>query len=201
MAFPSMTKLVNIKAPIAIRTITPPIYGTCNNVIMTTGDILKCICKRAIVEEILPDGSTIRLNTRNYYTDNGAGLDAKNRPRPAIEDKKPSIDETSLVKEPTLEVVDTVIDDKVPEAPYEEEAQVVETTKTEENVIKVEDDLLEEDNTSDSDDEVVIEDYSDTSSDDAEDIAEEAESSTDTAPKPVANNGGSKKNSSKKKKK
>lgn len=198
MAFPSMTKLVNIKAPIAIRTITPPIYGTCNNVIMTTGDILKCICKRAIVEEILPDGSTIRLNTRNYYTDNGAGLDAKNRP--AIEDKKPSIDETSLVKEPTLEVVDTAIDDMVPEAPLEK-AQVVETTKTEENVIEVKDDLLEEDNTSDSDDEVVIDDYSDTSSDDAEDIVEEAESSADTTPKPVANNGGSKKNSSKKKKK
>lgn len=72
----AMTKRVNINAPIAIRNITPPIYGVCKNVIMSTGDILKCLCKRAIVDEILPDGSTIRLNMRNYYTDNGAGLDA-----------------------------------------------------------------------------------------------------------------------------
>lgn len=71
---PAMTKRVNINTPVAIKTITPPIYGTCKNVIMTTGDILKCLCRRAIVEEILPDGSTIRLNMRNYYTDNGAGL-------------------------------------------------------------------------------------------------------------------------------
>lgn len=71
-----MTKRVNINAPIAIRSITPPIYGVCKNIIMSTGDILKCLCKRAIVDEILPDGSTIRLNMRNYYTDNGAGLDA-----------------------------------------------------------------------------------------------------------------------------
>lgn len=72
----AMTKRVNINAPVAIRNITPPIYGVCKNVIMSTGDILKCLCKRAIVDEILPDGSTVRLNMRNYYTDNGAGLDA-----------------------------------------------------------------------------------------------------------------------------
>ena len=74
---PSMTKKVNINAPVAIRNITPPIYGTCNNIIMSTGDILKCLCKRAVVDEILPDGSTIRLTMKNYYLDNGAGLDAK----------------------------------------------------------------------------------------------------------------------------
>lgn len=72
----AMTKRVNINASVAIRNITPPIYGVCKNVIMSTGDILKCLCKRAIVDEILPDGSTVRLNMRNYYTDNGAGLDA-----------------------------------------------------------------------------------------------------------------------------
>ena len=74
---PTMTKRVNINAPVAIRTITPPIYGRVSNIVMTTGDILKCICKRAVVDEILPDGSTVRLTMKNYYTDNGAGLDAK----------------------------------------------------------------------------------------------------------------------------
>ena len=74
---PTMTKRVNINAPVAIRTITPPIYGRVSNIVMTTGDILKCLCKRAVVDEILPDGSTVRLTMKNYYTDNGAGLDVK----------------------------------------------------------------------------------------------------------------------------
>ena len=44
------TKRVNIVAHVAIRNITPPIYGTLKDVVMTTGDILKCLCKRAKVE-------------------------------------------------------------------------------------------------------------------------------------------------------
>lgn len=81
-----ITKRVNIKAPIAIRNITPPIYGTCNNIIMTSGDILKCLCKRAQVEEILPDGSTVKITMKNYYTDNGAGLNAHTwRPKKIVE--------------------------------------------------------------------------------------------------------------------
>lgn len=73
----SMTKRVNIRTYIPVRSLTPPIHGTYNNIIMSTGDILKCLCKRAIVDEILPDGSTVRLTMKNYYTDNGAGLDAR----------------------------------------------------------------------------------------------------------------------------
>ena len=96
------TKRVNIVAHVAIRNITPPIYGTLKDVVMTTGDILKCLSKRAKVEEILPDGSTIRLNFSNYYTDNGAGLYVKQ------EEKARSV--------------------KVPEAPVvKNEAPVVET--------------------------------------------------------------------------
>lgn len=67
-----MVKRVNIKAQVAIKTVTPPIYGTLNNVRMTTSDILKCLCKRAIVEEILSDGRVIRLGMKNYYIDNEA---------------------------------------------------------------------------------------------------------------------------------
>lgn len=102
---PAMTKRVNIRANVAVRNVNPPIHGTCNDVIMTTGDILKCLCKRAHVEEILPNGTTVTLNMKNYFTDNGAGLFVK-KDKPVIE-KKP---------EP----------EKAPEAPIE--AQVVETT-------------------------------------------------------------------------
>ena len=126
---PSMTKRVNVKAPVAIKTITPPIYGTCNDIIMTTGDILKCLCKRATVEEILPNGSTVRLNMRNYYTDNGAGLDAKKALKEAKVTKEDKVEEkpTEIFVTGT-NIIDTN-DEKVPEAPSEK-AQVVETTTT-----------------------------------------------------------------------
>lgn len=104
---PAMTKRVNIRANVAVRNVNPPIHGTCNDVIMTTGDILKCLCKRAHVEEILPNGTTVTLNMKNYFTDNGAGLFVK-KDKPVIE------------KKPEPEKVD-----KAPEAP--EKAPVVET--------------------------------------------------------------------------
>ena len=108
---PSMTKRVNVYAQVAVRNVTPPIHGTCKDIIMTTGDILKCLCKRARVEEIMPDGKIVRLNMRNYYTDNGAGLDAS----------KSVTKEVKKVEEPARF--------KVPVAPR---AQVVETKTFEE---------------------------------------------------------------------
>lgn len=108
---PSMTKRVNVYAQVAVRNVTPPIHGTCKDIIMTTGDILKCLCKRARVEEIMPDGKTIRLNMSNYYTDNGAGLDASK----------------SVTKE--VKKVEESARFKVPVAPR---AQVVETKTFEE---------------------------------------------------------------------
>ena len=104
---PAMTKLVNVRATTAVRNIDPPIYGTVKNIIMTTGDILKCLCKRAQVEEILPDGTTVKLNMKNYFTDNGAGMFAK----------KP-VDSSKVVN-------------KVPDAPADTEAKapVVETNE------------------------------------------------------------------------
>lgn len=111
----AMTKIVNIRTRVAVRNVNPLISGTAKGIVMTTGDILKCLCKRAQVEEVMPDGRTVKLNMSNYYTDNGAGLDAKKN-LPAIE-KKP---------------VENPARFKVPVAPTEKvEAQVVET-KTEE---------------------------------------------------------------------
>lgn len=73
---PSMTKRVNVVTRVAVRNITPPISGSYKNIVMSTSDILKLLSKRASVEEILPDGSTVKLTMKNYYLDNGAGLDA-----------------------------------------------------------------------------------------------------------------------------
>lgn len=103
---PTMTKRVNVRATVAVRNTNPPIYGTYKNIIMTTGDILKCLTKRATVDEILPDGSTIRLNYKNYYTDNGAGLDAKGEIN-IIKPKQPPV-KKAAPKEPEKTVSDIV---------------------------------------------------------------------------------------------
>lgn len=103
----NMTKYVRIKTQVAVRNVNPPICGTYEG-IMTTGDILKCICKRAIVHEILPDGKTVRLNMSNYYIDNGAGLNAEvHHPveKKVIENpgrfKVPDVPKTSVVETKT----------------------------------------------------------------------------------------------------
>lgn len=67
-------KLVNITSKVAIRTVTPKICGTHKNVLMSVGDILRCICMRARVEEILPDGTTIILDSNNYNKDNSSKI-------------------------------------------------------------------------------------------------------------------------------
>lgn len=124
---PAMTKIVNIRTRVAVKNVNPPICGTVKGIVMTTGDILKCLCKRALVEEVLPDGSIIKLNMSNYYTDNGAGLDAKkNIPTP--------------VKKPT----ETIERFKVPVSPVvETEKQVVETMTEEDNNIIAENIVIE----------------------------------------------------------
>lgn len=130
-----MTKRVNIRTTMAVRNINPPICGTCSNVIMSTGDILKCLCRRAFVEEILPDGTTVRLNMKNYYTDNGAGLDATKK--------------VEVVKEPEVEVIPAV---EEPEEVIPAAEESVEEPST------IEDDVVEAASVEESVEEVVVED-------------------------------------------
>ena len=139
---PAMTKRVNINAKVAIRDVKPPIYGTLNNVVMSTGNILKCLCKRAIVDEILPDGSTVRLTMKNYYTDNGAGLTAapdptkkkkatrtSSKPEPKVEKETPK--EPEVVKE---EVVEEIKEPEIKASVVEEETKVPTPVETEEKI-------------------------------------------------------------------
>lgn len=99
-----VTKTVNIKANIPVRDVTPPIYGVRNGIKMTLGDILKCLCKRAIIDEVLSDGSTVRLNTKNFRLDFEAELQKKiAAEKKAEEDAKAnltgSIDEVNFVND------------------------------------------------------------------------------------------------------
>lgn len=66
----TMVKRVNVNAPIPIRTVTPYIYGRLENVSMSPSTILKCLIGRATVYEILSDGTLLKLNEKNYSTEN-----------------------------------------------------------------------------------------------------------------------------------
>lgn len=133
----AMTKRVNVQAKVAVRNTNPPVYGRHDNIVMTTSDILKCLCRRAIVDEIMPDGSLVRLNMKNYYLDNGAGLTASNPVRIVIpKEKKVEKPVEPKVEEP-VKVEETK--EEVPEAPAAKaaaEAQVVETTGPIENEVE-----------------------------------------------------------------
>lgn len=118
-----MTKRVNIDAPTAIRALNPPLLGKANNIIMSTGDILKCLCKRAKVYEVLPDGTTIRLNMANYYLDNSA--QATRIPAPPVQEQPATIQSEMVVSEPE--------DVGEEETPVEEEPVGTDEPETEES--------------------------------------------------------------------
>ena len=140
---PTMTKRVNVRATVAVRNTNPPIYGTYKNIIMTTGDILKCLTKRATVDEILPDGSTIRLNYKNYYTDNGAGLDAKGEMK-IIKPKQPPVKKVAPV-EPEKPAAEISFND-APMSNVDTKETAVETAETpvEPAVLVTEDDVKDD---------------------------------------------------------
>lgn len=61
-----LTKMVNIFPSMPITTINPPIRTTVKRVTKSVDEIRACLMARAIVEEVLPDGKTTRLNLGNY---------------------------------------------------------------------------------------------------------------------------------------
>ena len=121
-----MFKLVNIISKVAIRTVTPKICGVHKNVLMSVGDILKCICMRAYVEEILPDGSTIVLNSTNYNKDNTKNIQYVITDEKAFDnsDNENSVEVSDTIEE-TVESSDDII---------EMPAEIEEVKKTTANV-------------------------------------------------------------------
>lgn len=100
-----MIKNVNIKANIPVRSVRPMVYGNILNIQMDTGDIFKCICGRAIVDEILVDGSLIRLDLNNYDKDNSTLITEEESNNEAPTPVEPTADpqkhnETPLAEEP-----------------------------------------------------------------------------------------------------
>lgn len=61
-----MKKLVNIDSPAILYVLTPPLKGVINKIEMDVKNIRYCLTKGAKVEEILADGSVVRLDLDNY---------------------------------------------------------------------------------------------------------------------------------------
>lgn len=64
-----LTKVVNIYPSMPIIRTNPPIRSAVKNVTKSVDEIRICLMSRAIVEEVLPDGTTVRLNISNYDKD------------------------------------------------------------------------------------------------------------------------------------
>lgn len=110
-----MNKKVNIKTKSIIGTVNPPIYGNIKNKEMCIGDILKCLCMRAIVDEVMPDGTTVRLNMSNYYVDFVKQWHEKNDYTKTIEvhDEIEVKDTVYIPEEPVLVVNDNPPSDRI----------------------------------------------------------------------------------------
>lgn len=61
-----LTKVVNIYPSMPITGVNPPIRSSVKRVTKSINEIRTCLMSRAIVEEIMPDGTTVRLNISNY---------------------------------------------------------------------------------------------------------------------------------------
>lgn len=147
------TKVVNVYPNKAITSINPPIRSKVMKVTMPITNIRKCIIERAIVDEVLPDGRTIRLDFTNYDKDNSIKTveEVVKEVESKIEEKTEEvvIDDTGeedeivhIVEEPDeeeeMEPVEEQVEEKVEESVEEEKteetpaaAPVVETEEIE----------------------------------------------------------------------
>ena len=62
----NLTKVVNIYPSMPITGVNPPIRSVVKKVTKSVEEIRTCLMARAIVEEVLADGKTIKLNISNY---------------------------------------------------------------------------------------------------------------------------------------
>lgn len=81
-----MYKIVNIYPKFPIIGVNPPIRTVVRKVTKSIADIRTCIIARAIVEEVLPDGSIVILDLNNFDKDNSNTVVEE----PVTESEKPA---------------------------------------------------------------------------------------------------------------
>ena len=127
------TKLVNIYPTYPIVTITPPIRCPIKNVRKSIPEIRECIIKRAVVEEILEDGTVISLDFANYDKDNSKKetLEDLFKKEEKKEFVQPEYEEIQApVEDIAEEVTETLAEEVVEELPVEEKTVTEEVIET-----------------------------------------------------------------------
>ena len=96
----TLKKLVNIYPTMPITDFNPPMRVPTKRVYKTIGEIRTCLIRRAIVDEIMPDGSTVRLGLDNY---NAVLNPIAKEEETEVVTSKPEVDETPVVDETIVE--------------------------------------------------------------------------------------------------
>ena len=131
-----MEKRVNVYAGAPVVAIKYPITGTVRNILLSTDEIRKCIFAKAKVEEILPNGRTVRLDFTNYdkvNTEANSNSMVKNTPI-----QKTVFPEEAIKAAQEAEAAKAATEEKAEEAPVEEVAEVEEAEETSEEAEVVE---------------------------------------------------------------
>ena len=134
-----MIKKVNVAArtPVVVSSLPAPIRGNVRNITLNEQDIFKCITQKAIVDEVLSNGSLVRLSLSNYNKVNEVV-----KPEPVVVTPVPVVEEPVVVVEPVVEtpVMEEVV---AKEAPVEEIVEPVVETPVMEEVEAVEEETEE----------------------------------------------------------
>lgn len=121
-----MNKKVNVTArtPVIVPSVAVPLRGTVRNIVLSEQDIFKCITQKAIVDEILSNGSLVRLSLSNYNKVNEVV-----KPEPVVVAPAPVEEAVPVIETPEEET--TVVAEPEVVIASEEEAEVFDTEETE----------------------------------------------------------------------
>jgi len=117
-------KRVNVTASAPIRVLSIPIRGTSKGLLLSTEDIVKIICQKAVVDEVLEDGTLVRLDLSNYNKDNS-------KPKEKAEEQIP------IIKNVTLNVIGSELKTEFAKEEVIEQEEVKVTEETKEEEVKV----------------------------------------------------------------
>ena len=122
-----MIKKVNVAArtPVVVSSLPAPIRGNVRNINLNEQDIFKCLTQKAIVDEILSNGSLVRLSLSNYNKVNEVV-----KPEPVVVAPAPVEEAVPVIETPEEEETTVVAEPEVVIA-SEEEAEVFDTEETE----------------------------------------------------------------------
>lgn len=120
-----LIKKVNIYPTMPIIGLNPVVRTVTKNVFKSVDEIKICINARAIVEEILNDGSILRLNLSNYDKNNNVDKDTVVDEGKTVVEEVEKVEKAAEAEEQTDEpdeVVKTAEDAEMEENPSGEEA-------------------------------------------------------------------------------